>query len=31
MVMHLNRHSYKIALTAQDKGQEADLPALQAA
>ncbi|MBO0862206.1 MAG: amidinotransferase, partial [Chloracidobacterium sp.] len=25
MVMHLNRHSYKIALTAQDGRQEADL------
>jgi N-dimethylarginine dimethylaminohydrolase len=31
MVMHLNRHSYKIALTAQDERQEADMPVLQAA
>jgi N-dimethylarginine dimethylaminohydrolase len=31
MVMHLNRHSYKIALTAQDERQEAGLAALQAA
>jgi N-dimethylarginine dimethylaminohydrolase len=31
MVMHLNRHSYKIALTAGDERQEAGLAALQAA
>ena len=31
MVMHLNRHSYKIALTAQDERQEADLAAAQIA
>jgi len=31
MVMHLNRRSYKIALTAQDERQEAGLAALQAA
>jgi hypothetical protein len=27
MVMHLNRHSYKIALTAKDERQEASLAA----
>jgi N-dimethylarginine dimethylaminohydrolase len=31
MVMHLNRQSYKIALTAQDERQEADLAAAQIA
>jgi len=31
MVMHLNRHSYKIALTAEDERQEAGLAASQAA
>jgi hypothetical protein len=31
MVMHLNRHSYKIALIAQEERQEADLATLQPA
>jgi N-dimethylarginine dimethylaminohydrolase len=31
MVMHLNRHSYKVALTAQDERQEAGMAALQVA